>query len=85
MFHIGYSYFPYLAVHYFSLMYLLCWLFLTSPCLVGSFALGQGFDELVNGHDAIQTDVIENNQPTGPLVCIKHICKGQNSNLEMFK
>lgn len=54
-------------------------LFLTSACLVGSFALGQGFDELVNGHDAIQTDVmIENNQPTGPLYVSNMFVKGKN-------
>lgn len=52
-------------------------LFLTSACLVGSFALGQGFDKLVNGHDAIQTDVIENNQPTGPLCVSKMFVKGK--------
>lgn len=52
-------------------------LFLTSACLVGSFALGQGFDELVNGHDAIQTDVVENNQPTGPLCVSKMFVKGK--------
>lgn len=52
-------------------------LFLTSTCLVGSFALGQRFDELLNGHDAIQTDVIENNQPTGPLYVSNMFVKGK--------
>lgn len=52
-------------------------LFLTSACLVSSFALGQGFDELVNGHDAIQTDVMENNQPTGSLYVKNMLVKGK--------
>lgn len=52
-------------------------LLLTSACLVGRFALGQGFDELVNGHDAIQTDVIENNQSTGPLYVSSMFVKGK--------
>lgn len=45
--------------------------------MVGSFALGQGFDELVNGHDAMQTDVIENNKPTGSLYLSNMFAKGK--------
>lgn len=52
-------------------------LLLTSACLVVSFALGQGFDELVNWHYAIQTDVIDSNQPRGLLYVSNTFVKGK--------
>lgn len=56
---------PFYILFCFVLFYL--FYFLTSACLVGSFAPGQGFDEVLYGLDAIQTDVTETNQPTGRL------------------